>query len=331
MLRSFTFTDYGLLRRVTNKAVFLNNQFLLTQGGGASSRGALFSPFSGFTGLHTFIGSEQDNSQPFFAQVYHPAGSPLALCIFLAPVSGLDSPALSDLLDALTKHLGEGGALSLVAEVEEEHPAFSLLRQSSFAIFARQRMWKMKKPLEYNGPATWRPALERDQFSIHLLRKALVPGQVQQIEMEHSQPLEGYVLRKDGEIVAYAEVSRGPRGIWLLPFVHLDAEPFDKALAELIARLRPRSNHPVYICLRSYQDWLQGALEDLGAQAGPRQVVMARRTSLPLLVEEARRATAPNRRAEPSTPIHAPQPQVRYAPLQRYDEWISYDQTPNYR
>jgi hypothetical protein len=63
--------------------------------------------------------------------------------------------------------------------------------------------------------------------------------------------------------------------------------------------LRPRKTRPVYICLRSYQDWLQDALEDMGAQAGPRQVVMARRTSLTLPVEEGRRVLVTNRNAEP--------------------------------
>jgi hypothetical protein len=147
---------------------------------------------------------------------------------------------------------------------------------------------------------------------VHLLRKALVPGQVQQIEMETTEPPDGYVLRQDGEIVAYAEVRRGPRGIWLLPFVSLDAEPFDTAMADLIAKLRPRPGRPVYVCLRSYQDWLQRSLEDLGAAAGPRQVVMARRTSLPLAAEDARRVPVPARRAEASTPMRVPEPQARY-------------------
>ena len=313
MLRAFTLADYGLLRKLTKKAVFLNNRFVLTQGPGASSRGALFSPLAAFTGLYTFTGKAQDHSHPLFAQAYHPSGFPLAHCIFLAPASSLDSPALEEVLDGLTKHLGGRGALSLVAEVEEDQAAFKVLRQNGFSIYARQRMWKLKGAPIFTGPATWRPALERDRFGIHLLRKSLVPGQVQQIEMENSEPLEGYVLRQDGEIVAYAEVRRGPRGTWLLPFVHLDAEPFDKALAELLARLRPSPRRPVYVCLRSYQDWLQGALEDLGAQAGPRQVVMARRTSLALLVEETRRAAVPNRWAEPTTPMQVPEPQAHFA------------------
>ena len=313
MLRSFTLSDYGLLRKLTKKAVFLNNQFLLTRGTGASLRAALFAPLSAFTGIHTFTSQARGNSHPVFAQAYHPAGSPLAYCLFLAPSTALDSAALPELLDGLTKQIGGRGALSLVAEVEEVHPAFKVLRQNGFGIFARQQGWKLTQAPSSSASAGWRPALERDLFGVHLLRKALVPGQVQQIEMETSEPLDGYVLRQDGEIVAFAEVRRGPRGIWVLPFVNLDAEPFDKAMGDLLIRLRPRPSRPVYVCLRSYQDWLQRSLEDLGADAGPRQVVMARRTSLPLPAEEGRRVPVPAHRAEPTTPMQVPEPQAHFS------------------
>ena len=312
VLLSFTLTDYGLLRRLSKKAVFLNNQFLLTRGVGAGLRAALLSPLSAFTGIHTFTSRTQGNSHPVFAQAYHPSGSPLAYCLFFAPSSAVDSPVLPEVLDGLTRELGARGAFSLVAEVEEVRPAFKALRQNGFSLFSRQQVWKLTRAPSPSDSAGWRPALQSDFFGVHLLRKALVPGQVQQIEMEDQQPLDGYVLRRDGEIVAYAEVRRGPRGIWLLPFVHLDAEPFDKGMGELVARLRPRPSRPVYVCLRSYQDWLQRALEDLGAAAGPRQVVMARRTSLPLPAEEGRRVPVPARRAEPSTPMQVPEPQTRY-------------------
>src|SRR3972149_3504731 len=103
VLRSFTLTDYGLLRRLTKKAVFLNNYFQLTQGLGASLRGALLSPLSAFTGIHTFTSLAQRNSHAVFAQAFHASGSPLAYCLLLAPSTAMDSAALPDLLDGLTR------------------------------------------------------------------------------------------------------------------------------------------------------------------------------------------------------------------------------------
>lgn len=323
MLRSFTIADHDLLHKLNKQSVILNNRVLLTRGHSALTRSAWLAPLSAFTGTHTCVSSFRGEQQ-FAFQYSHRPGAPQAYCIFVTPAVALESPAFAAALDATVAQLGEAGMHSLIAEVEEVQAGFSALRASGFSTYARQRVWKIGDSPKVDETQRWRHALERDQFALHLLRKNLVPGQVQQIESEGGAA-ETYVLRHQGEILAYAEVQRGPRGIWVEPFVHLDTQPFDNALRELVARLRPRPTRPVYVCLRSYQDWLQEALEDMGAQAGPRQVVMARRTSLTLPVEEGRRQLVRNRNAEPSTPIHAHNIQVRYE-----TEWMKYDKTPNH-
>ena len=45
---------------------------------------------------------------------------------------------------------------------------------------------------------------------------------------------------------------------------------------DLLSKVPNRRSRPVYICVRSYQSWLETAIEDLGAEAGPRQAVMAK-------------------------------------------------------
>lgn len=322
-MRPFTIRDFGLWRSVRSQAVFLNPQSLLTQGPGAMTRGALFSPLASFSGIFTYLNDQPGNSQAVLAQIEHLSESTVAHCRFLAPDGAGNSRSLSDLLDGLLKQVGSRGAHSLVAEVDEDSPAFNILRQNGFSIYARQQIWKVESsPLVERRPS-WRPVLIGDELAIQILRNGLIPGQVQQIEGEHELP-DGYVLHNKEQLLAYAEVRRGPRGIWLQPFVSLDAEPFNEALVQLLVRLRPRSGRPVYVCLRSYQDWLRIPLQKLGAEPGPSQAVMAKRTTLPLKVEEARRIPVSNRSAEPTTPIHVP-------PKAREPEWITYDQTPNYR
>lgn len=258
-------------------------------------------------------------------QVSHFENSQIAHCRFLSPKSALNSRSLPDLLDGLLKQIGGRGAYSLVAEVDEESPAFGVLRQNGFSIYARQQIWRIEKVHAVTAqPSPWRHALTTDELAVQILRNTLVPGQVQQIEATKKN-LDGYVLYQGEQLLAYVEVKRGPRGIWALPFVSLDAEPFDSAMSDLLARLRPRAKRPVYVCLRSYQEWLQVPLKKLGASPGPYQAVMAKRTTLPLKVEETRRVPVANRSAEPTTPIHAPLPKAREP------EWIRYDQTPNYR
>jgi len=287
-------------------------------------RGALLSPLSAISGIFTYVLDSTDDHQTSIAQVIHPSGSTVAHCRFLAPLNALDSLTLSELLEGLLREVGARGAHSLVAEVEEDSLAFGALRQNGFSIFARQQVWKFDKAQRKPERSIWRHALERDELSISVLRNGLIPGQVQQIESNQNTP-DGYVVFNNGQLHAYVEVKRGSRGIWLQPFVSLDAEPFDLALNDLIARLRPQVNRPAYICVRSYQDGLRNPLQRLGAEPGASQAVMAKRTTLPLKSEEARRIPVTNRSAEPTTPIHAPLPRVREP------EWITYDQTPNYR
>ena len=115
-------------------------------------------------------------------------------------------------------------------------------------------------------------------------------------------------------MLAYCEVARGPHGLWVQPFVHLDADPFEVAFAELVSKLRPRPSRPVFVCLRSYQDWLEGSLRRIGAQPGAYQASLARRTVKPLKVENKQRLPVANRSAEPTMPIHAPIVAQRHEP-----------------
>lgn len=325
MLRPFTIRDLSLWRSASGQAVFLHPQSLLTQGAGAVMRGAFLSPLSGLSGIFTYVHHAQGNNLAIIGQVAHFLGSPVAYCRFISPQSALSSRGLPDLLDGMLKLVGSRGAHSLIAEVDEDSNAFGALRQNAFSIYARQQIWKMEKnPNVVGRNSLWRHALTSDELAVQILRNGLVPGQVQQFE-ETKENLDGYVLYQHEQLLAYAEVKRGPRGIWARPFVSLDADPFEVALADLLARLRPRAGRPVYICLRSYQDGLQGPLKKLDAKPGPYLAVMAKRITLPLKVEETRRIPVANRSAEPTTPIHALLPQAREP------EWIRYDQTPNYR
>jgi len=326
-LRTFTITDLGLLNAYKKQALFLHNQLVLTQGPGAVTRTAWLSPLASFTGTFTYVSSVNGDRGALMGQAHHRLGSPVAHCTFLAPRELLDSHAVPELLERLLARVGERGAQSLLAEVEESEPAYAALRQAGFSSYARQRVWQItKSPLAKANTSSWRPVFARDKLAVQLLRNSLLPGQVQQIEIEDSEKLEGYVHYREGELQAYIEVKRGPCGIWLQPFVHLDAEPIDQMLSDLVAKLQPRASRPLYVSLRSYQDWLEGALQELSAQPGPRLAAMARRTTVSLKVEEARRAPVTKRSTEPSAPIHALAPAQRHEP-----EWIIYDQTPNYR
>ena len=74
----------------------------------------------------------------------------------------------------------------------------------------------------------------------------------------------------------------------LTPLIHPDAANVGARLSALVRGLSNRGARPVYLCVRSYQTWLEPVLEDLGASAGPRQAVMVKH--LARLVKEGQPA-----------------------------------------
>jgi hypothetical protein len=88
----------------------------------------------------------------------------------------------------------------------------------------------------------------------------------------------------------YVGVSQGVYGIVLSPLIHPEVTDVSAKLASLIANLPDRRNRPVYVCVRSYQAWLEPVLADLGAQGADRQAVMVKH--LARLVKDGQTAPA---------------------------------------
>jgi hypothetical protein len=91
----------------------------------------------------------------------------------------------------------------------------------------------------------------------------------------------------------YVNVTYGVRGIVLTPLIHPEATDVALKLNSLLNQLPDRRGRPVYLCVRSYQAWLESALEDLGARAAPRQAVMVKHLVRMVKDEQTVRATQP--------------------------------------
>jgi hypothetical protein len=284
MIRPFELRDLPLLNRYRQRGLFLDSIPTLTWGRGLVPAGAIFSPFSSALGVFTsFCQNEDESHEPLIGQITHSITAPFAHFTYLAPDTAIDSPNLNPLLESLIKRVGERGAQSLIAEVDEDSHTFEALRKANFSIYSRQTLWRIDhKPLNANNTFEWIRCMPEDEINIWRLYSELVPTLVQQVESSPTGHLNGWVLYKDGEILGFVAMVMGPRGIYLQPFIHPDMEDVDSKLAQLISRLAPKKKRPVYICLRSYHSWLSTALEDMGAQPGPNQAVMVRRLALPI-------------------------------------------------
>ncbi len=280
MIRSFVLFDLPTLHRYRQKGVFLDTTTALTWGPTVVPAGALLTHLAPATGIFTYLGGlDHGADQLILAQVVHHNHSSCARFSFLAPETALVSAAVSQMVEYVAKQVGERGGHHLVAEVDEATQTYDVLRQNGFAIYARQRVWQMDELSERlpSGESPWRPVDELDEIGIRVLYNAVVPGLTQQVEEPPWENLRGLVLPKPDGLLAYIGLTYGPRGVMVNPFIHPDTEEVQDRLADVLSSIPHRRGRPVYVVARSYQSWLEPALEALGAQPGDRQAVMVKR------------------------------------------------------
>jgi len=309
IVRPFDWRDLPSLHRFRHYSVFLDSALVLTRGP-MLVPGALLSYLAPGVGVFTCVlNGDESGESALIGQFIHSLGSQFAHLTFMTPDSALESSAVLDLLEHMGIMAGERGSMRLIADVDERTQAFEALRRGGFAIYSRQRIWQLGLPLsKVTRSNAWRVTRNRDTIAIRSLYNNLVPGLVQQVEPYAMQHPKGMVYYQDGELLAFVEFRYGHRGIWVQPFVHPDAEVVAEHLIDLLQKIPNRFSRPVYICVRSYQSWLESTIEDLGAEAGPRQAVMvkhlavaqkaARSFALPALDGGQPEVTAPIVRSE---------------------------------
>ncbi|MGD8750802.1 MAG: hypothetical protein PVG14_05235 [Anaerolineales bacterium] len=288
MIRPFDLRDLPLLHRYRNRGLFLDSAQVMTRGPMLVS-GVLLSYLAPSTGIFTLVcQDEEDEGQTLMGQVVHTTESPFARVSFLAPVDALDCSGLSELLDHLVHRAGKRGAFHLIAEVDDNSVTFESLRRAGFGVYARQRIWKLEGEAPDSGTENlWRPVRAQDSIAVLSHYHSLVPGLVKQIEPLTADHLEGLVSWEQGEVLGYVDLKYGHRGIWTMPIIHPDVQNVDNHLTSLLQYLPDRRSRPVYICVRSYQSWLESAVENIGAKQGPFQAVMVKHLAVRRRVKSA--------------------------------------------
>jgi hypothetical protein len=157
--------------------------------------------------------------------------------------------------------------------VDETSEAFIALRRAGFSVYAWQRMWDVSEIAPANRSVEWTRVKPVHMPAVQSIYYQIVPPLLQPIEPQPKIAL-GW-LCNEGE-KSYVSATQGVYGIVLLPLIHPEATNVSEKLASLISNLPDRRNRPVYVCVRSYQAWLEPVLADLGAKGGDRQAVMVK-------------------------------------------------------
>jgi len=279
-VRSLDVLDLPLLSRYRRDMLSLDSARILTHGNplGAVAMLSYLDPRR-----HIYTAIADENGSSLMGQVTLHEEETSARMTFLAPAENLNGLTLP-LLEHLVTQVGEWGAFHLLAEVDEDSPAFRLLRQAGFAMYAWQRIWQLPASDPVDKKDIWRQAAETDWPAVQSLYGQIVPALLHPVEVLPKQVM-GLVC-SEGNLQAYVAVNSGPKGIWIQPIVPPDSDCVSEQLAGLTHALTNWRERHIYVCVRSYQAWLESVLEDLGAQAGPRQAVMVRRLAKLQKVEE---------------------------------------------
>lgn len=269
------------MRHFGDQALPLDTVQLLTRGNPLRTR-AFLDYLNPSQGIYTAV-YEEAGKIDIIGQITRYGSSHSSHVSFIAPGRAIFSPRLAEMLDHLAEQAGEWGTFHLLVDADEHSPFFDALRKTGFSVYAWQRIWRFQTGTArtvlpgFEVPQnSWRPVEDGDALSVKSLAQSLVPALVQPVEPLFDHRPKGLLVQGQGRIAGYAEIINGKDGLWVQPFIHPETENVAGLLMSLLAFLSRKCNTTIYICVRSYQAWIESALGELPVLASPRQALMVR-------------------------------------------------------
>jgi hypothetical protein len=302
-IRSLDLLDLPVLARYRNDVLTLDSARALTRGHPLGAAGLLsyVNP-----ARHLYAAIANGGESALLGGVIHTRGDSFAKLLYLAPSSHLDLRKLPAMIEHLATQAGEWNAFHVLAEVEENSDVFPALRATGFSVYAWQRLWDVslieKTASNSNsgserGEVEWKRTQSIDLPAVQNLHYQIVPPLLHPVEPAPNRAL-GFVHADN--MKCYASVTAGMYGIVLTPFIHPDERNVSEKLSALVANLPDRRGRKIYLCVRSYQTWLEPVLEDLGGQALPRQAVMVKHLTRLVKAGQSVRTVPTNVTVQPS-------------------------------
>ena len=283
--RPLDILDVPTLARYRNQAVLLDTVRALTRGNPLGAAGFLsyFNP-----ARHIYTGVHHENGTTLLGSIIHTNGDSFAKLVYLAPETQLTHAGLPTLIEHLCGEAGNWGAFHVLAELDETSGAFPALRQAGFSVYAWQRIWDVSHVNPTRGE--WARVQSIHMPTVQSLYYQITPPLLQSVERAPKRAT-GFI---SADRQCYVNLAHGRVGILLTPLIHPEATDVAAKLAGLLNELPNRQGRPVYLCIRSYQAWLEPVLEDLGGKpAEQRQAVMVKHLARSVKEEQTSVAAQP--------------------------------------
>ncbi len=266
--RALELFDLPKLPRYRDEVLTLDSRRALTRGNPLSAS-SFVSYLNPKRRIYTGV-MENGKKEEFIGGIVQRAEESFARLAYLAPA---DAPFA--LIDHLSAHAGKWQAHQIVAEIDEASATFPSLRRCGFAVYSRQRIWDLSDiSLSSDSSSDWREQKDVDMIGIQSLQRKIVPPLLQQVEsFTHSS--NGLICQAD-ELLAYVDITYGTRGIFLHPLFHPNTDNIREKLLHLLANIPNRRERPLFLCVRSYQAWIESFLDEIGAKAGAQQAIMVK-------------------------------------------------------
>jgi len=293
-IRPLALLDLPYVYSFREEAIGLDTARTLTRGNplGAVGLFAYVNPVR-----HIYSAILNGEGQSVLGGIIHSRNDTFAKLLYIAPSSQLNHPNLPELIENLAEQAGAWGAFHVLAEVDERSDAFVALRKAGFSVYAWQRMWNVSEITEAGSGSEWIRVRSVHLPSVQSLYHQIVPPLLHPFEPQPKSPT-GWICGEGTK--CYVSMVHGVYGIVLTPLIHPEATDVSSKLASLISNLPDRRNRPVYLCVRSYQAWLEPVLADLGAQGADRQAVMVKHLARLIKEEQTVPAVPSGVRVQPS-------------------------------
>jgi hypothetical protein len=301
-IRPLALLDLPYIYSFRDEAIGLDTARTLTRGNplGAVGLFAYVNP-----ARHIYSAITNGEGESVLGGIVHHRDDTFAKLLYIAPSSQLNHPNLPELIENLAGQAGIWGAFHVLAEIAETSDAFVALRKSGFSVYAWQRMWDVAEIMEAGSGRRpepvegfdWMRVKSVDLPSVQSLYHQIVPPLLHPFE---SQPKSAAGWMCNEGVKCYVSMVNGVYGIVLTPLIHPEATDVSRKLASLINNLPDRRNRPVYLCVRSYQAWLEPVLADLGAKGAERQAVMVKHLARLVKEEQTVPAVPSGARVQPS-------------------------------